>query len=104
MLRERDWKLERSGWDKAQSQHRSASRSEGAFKQLLSAEQLSGLPPTRSTFYESDGGCRAATRVVRLFKAAGGGTKDSLVLEASPFCPESGGQIGDAGKVRTADG
>jgi len=106
MLRERGWTLDAAGWQAAEEKHRAASRSEGAFKQLLSAEQLAGLPPTSSTFYESGEACqRARTRVVRLFASTGqAGEKDRLILEASPFYAESGGQVGDTGWIRSEDG
>ena len=105
MLRERGWSLDLAGWDQAQEQHRSASRVEGAFKQLLSAEQLSGLPPTCSTFHSTgEETCRVKTRVARLFSAASEGEPDRLVLEASPFYAESGGQVGDLGRIRSVDG
>jgi alanyl-tRNA synthetase len=106
MLRERGWTLDAPGWQAAEEKHRAASRSEGAFKQLLSPEQLSGLAATRSTFYEDDGSAlKARVRVLRLFSgAAQSAEKDRIVLDSSPFYAESGGQVGDAGVLRSPDG
>lgn len=103
MCRERGWTLDSRGWKAAEEKHRSASRAEGAFRQLLSAEQLAGLPSTESTYHADDStAVELETRVVRLFQTAG--QKDRLVLEESPFYAESGGQVGDAGRVESADG
>ncbi len=98
MARERHWELDRDGWDAAEEKHRSASRAEGTFKQLLSAEQLTGLPRTESTCHAGDGSAHElATKVVKLFQNPG--QKDRLVLERSPFYAESGGQVGDSGTI-----
>jgi alanyl-tRNA synthetase len=103
MARERGWSLDAEGWNAAQEKHRTASRSEGAFKQLLSAEQLTGLPPTRSLCHEAGAaGVRSKACVLRSFSSAG--QKDRVVLDSSPFYAESGGQIGDSGVLRGAQG
>jgi len=105
MARERGWTLDQAGWDTAEEEHRSASRSEGRFKQLLSAEQLDGLEATRSTYHaEGPEAHELETRVTRFVPGAADGTGARLVLEASPFYPEGGGQIGDAGQIVDADG
>jgi len=103
MARERGWGLDEKGWSEAQRLHRDASRSEGAFKQLLSAEQIAGLPATRAHCHEvGDAGVRGQARVLRVLQ--GGGQKDRVVLDETPFYAESGGQIGDSGVLRDAEG
>jgi len=103
MAREQNLGLDVAGWARALEKHQAASRSEGKFKQLLSAEQLTGLAATPTTCHAE--GARAVeldTRVQRLFREAG--QKDRLVLAETPFYAESGGQVGDAGTVRSSDG
>ena len=43
MARERSLDVDLEGWEKARAEHQDASRSEGKFRQLLSAEELDGL-------------------------------------------------------------
>jgi alanyl-tRNA synthetase len=94
MARERELSVDGAGWDKAEKAHQDASRSEGKFKQLLSAEQLEQVKPTKSTYHEKQSLELESTVA---FLAAGEPAK--LVLAESPFYPEGGGQVGDTGTI-----
>ena len=101
MGRERGLSLDQAGWEAARSEHQSASRSEGKFKQILSADALANVRPTRSTYHlPGDEGYELETELLH----AEGSDDVGVVLADSPFYPEGGGQIGDAGTIESADG
>ena len=114
MARERDLVFDEEGWAKSEKEHQDASRSEGKFKQLVSADELEHLEKvvaehgwntsTRTTYHE-DGDSAAAldTELVCLFAGQGDGPT-RVILRESPFYAESGGQIGDAGTIEATDG
>jgi alanyl-tRNA synthetase len=104
MLRERSWTLDQAGWSAAQEKHRSASRSEGKFKQILSPEELEGLS-TKSTYHDRGPTSRTLESRVIFFDAEERGSlaTGKIVLDASPFYPEGGGQVGDVGWLDALD-
>ena len=103
MAREADLGVDVAGWEAAERAHQDASRSTGKFRQLLSAEELAGVAATESTYHADGAEAHALATEVLLFAARDEGA-DALVLARSPFYPESGGQIGDAGAVEALDG
>jgi alanyl-tRNA synthetase len=104
MARERGIGVEAASWDKAEAAHQQASRSEGKFKQLLSAEELERLSSTRSTYHDpGEAAWKLATRLVWL-QPSSDAQPARAVLEASPLYAESGGQIGDSGAIEAKNG
>ncbi|MEO0651298.1 MAG: alanine--tRNA ligase [Planctomycetota bacterium] len=102
MARERDLGVDSEGWDAAERAHQEASRSEGRFTQLLSAEQLEGLAETVSTYHGS--GDEAVDGAARVLRVVAEGETVRVVLDRSPFYPEAGGQVGDNGVLEATDG
>jgi len=113
MARERGLGVDLAAWETAQKKHQAASKTEGRFKQVLSAEALASVKPTRSTYHESGAVAHTLDAVVLVAQSLGsqapgspgpGENEHALVLDQSPFYAEGGGQVGDAGVVRAADG
>ncbi len=103
MARERGMGVDKDAFEAARARHSDASRGEGTFKQLLSAEQLTGLTRTKALYHEDLGArteCEAT--VVRVLSEAG--RPDRVVLDQTTFYAEAGGQVGDTGVLEALDG
>jgi alanyl-tRNA synthetase len=104
MARERDMTVNSDGWDAAREAHSEVSKSEGSFKQILSAEELTGLPGTEAVYHEQNGGCvECNAEVVRFFPAMSD-RPARLILDRTSFYADAGGQVGDTGLIEASDG
>jgi alanyl-tRNA synthetase len=100
-----------AGYQEAMAAQRARSRAASSFAHAAGTglrASAGDAPPTRFLGYETTA---APARVVALHDAAGqpverleGGATGSVLLDETAFYAEGGGQVGDVGELRSADG
>jgi alanyl-tRNA synthetase len=105
IARENGMKVDNEGFDKAMARQQERGRSAGGFEQKasLSAEVIGELPETCFTGYDelSTTDTRVAAILIegKPVETLDEGQSAVLVLDRTPFYAESGGQVGDIGKL-----
>jgi alanyl-tRNA synthetase len=110
IARERGLTVDMAGFDKAMNQQRERARAASQFegKVSISADLVQRLPPTNFIGYGAHDA--DALRVVAIMRGGrdvselDDGHEATLILDATPFYAESGGQVGDTGLLSNADG
>lgn len=100
MLREQGLELDRSGYEAALDAERERARAAAAFQRErhTTDTEFRDKPETEFLAWTST---QADTQILDLRTD---GEAARLILEASPFYPEGGGQVGDTGWIRTPGG
>ncbi|WP_395375083.1 alanine--tRNA ligase [Marinicella sp. W31] len=106
VAREQGQRVDVAGFENCMSEQKKRSRSNKSFTQThqLSAESVQELSPTQFTGYDRT---TDTATVIGLFsegqalQRADAGQKAQLILDATPFYAESGGQVGDIGVLQT---
>ncbi len=112
ILTERGYELDRAGFDAEMDRQRVRSREayrggDEAARQEAYLSLLRGIEPSEFTGYETEAGVGRVLSIIRDGEAverAEAGQPVEVFLDRTPFYAEAGGQIGDAGTVRTETG
>ncbi|MDR3386403.1 MAG: alanine--tRNA ligase [Rudaea sp.] len=110
IAREHGLSVDMQGFEKAMNEQRERARSASQFetKASLSADLVQRLTPTQFLGYgavDADGlNILGMVRGGRSVDALHDGDEAMLVLDATPFYAESGGQVGDTGELSNGDG
>ncbi len=110
IARERGLSVDMPGFEKAMNEQRERARGASQFetKASLSADLVQRLTPTQFLGYnalEGDGlNILGMVRAGRSVDEISAGDEAMLILDATPFYAESGGQVGDTGELSNGDG
>ncbi|MBS0558264.1 MAG: alanine--tRNA ligase [Proteobacteria bacterium] len=110
IARERCLDVDMAGFEKAMNEQRERARASSQFetRTSLSADLVQRLKPTQFLGYAAlDADALNVIGIVHAGKDAGelrDGDEGMLILDATPFYAESGGQVGDTGELSNADG
>ncbi len=110
IARERGMLVDRAGFERAMDAQRERARAASKFesKTQLPADVASRLPPTRFLGYETldAAGCKvlAILQGGHAVDALATGQSAVVMLDATPFYAESGGQVGDTGVLEGTAG
>ncbi|MBS0569854.1 MAG: alanine--tRNA ligase [Proteobacteria bacterium] len=110
IARERGLAVDMAGFEQAMSEQRDRARAASQFetKASISADLVQRLKPTQFLGYNTlDADALAVIGIVhegREVEQLRDGEDGMLILDATPFYAESGGQVGDTGELSNADG
>ncbi|MEP6898393.1 MAG: alanine--tRNA ligase [Rhodanobacter sp.] len=110
IARERGLEVDMAGFDRAMNEQRERARAAGRFeaKGQMPAELASQLKPTVFLGYDAmhghGGKVLGIVRNGRQVDRLGDGEEGLLILDRTPFYAESGGQVGDTGRLQNAAG
>ena len=110
IARERGLTVDMAGFDKAMNEQRERARAASQFesKASISADLVQRLPPTQFLGYGAlDADALSVVGIVRDGRETAqlqNGEEATLILDATPFYAESGGQVGDTGLLSNAEG
>jgi alanyl-tRNA synthetase len=110
IARERGLTVDMAGFEKAMNEQRERARAASQFESRasISADLVQRLPATQFLGYgalDADAlNVLAIVRDGREVAELGDGDEATLILDATPFYAESGGQVGDTGLLSNAEG
>ena len=107
VAREHQLDVDKEGFDQCMLQQKQRSKASGSFVQVnqLPAEIIAKIQPTEFIGYENITGKATIVALVKDNKAVTSlekGDKGIVILDATPFYAESGGQVGDTGIISSA--